>query len=71
MILECKNCAHQFEPYEYFVKLELRFDDAPGKSEYLCEQCFFEYALAKLRATSVKTDCQGNIEEAEEREENA
>lgn len=55
MSLECKNCGHQFEPFENFVRLELRFDDALGKLEYLCEQCFFEYALNELRATSVKT----------------
>ena len=69
MKLECKNCGHQFEPFEQFVKLELRFEDALGKLEYLCEQCFFDYALNKLRATSVKNDHQGNIDFDEEQEE--
>lgn len=30
MKIYCKNCGHQFEPFEHFVKLELRFDDALG-----------------------------------------
>ena len=69
MSLECKNCGHQFEPFEHFVKLELRFDDSLGKLEYLCENCFFDYALRKLRATPVKNDYRGNIDIDEEQEE--
>lgn len=59
--MECKNCGHEFAPFEHFVKLELRFDDVLGcgKLEHLCKNCFFDYALKKLNAKSVQMDYTG------------
>lgn len=53
--MRCKMCNHKFERFEHFI---VRHED-DGKEIYMCENCFFEFALHKLKCRLVKMDYSG------------
>ena len=50
--MECKCCNYEFERFEYFV---VGHKDN-GEEVFMCESCFFDFALKKLNCKSVKMD---------------
>ena len=42
--VKCKNCNHEFEPFEHFVSS----NNVIGEKAFMCESCFFDLALTKF-----------------------
>lgn len=53
--MECAVCGNKFEAFEHFVVVH-KYD---GKDEFMCENCFFDLALARLNCESVQMDYDG------------
>ena len=53
--MKCVVCGHEFEAFEYFVIAHEYFGDEAS----MCENCFFDLALARLNCESVQMDYDG------------
>ena len=54
-IIKCKFCNHEFVPFENFVVCS----NDNGKEIFMCENCFFDFALSKLNCREAKMDYGG------------
>lgn len=53
--MKCDICNHNFESFEHFVIVHKDgYNDA-----FMCENCFFDLALARLNCESVQMDYDG------------
>ena len=53
--LKCRNCNHEFEPFEHFVA----GNDVCGEKVFMCESCFFDLALTRLGYREMQMDHNG------------
>ena len=54
-LVKCKNCNHEFEPFEHFVFS----NNVIGEEAFMCESCFFDLALTRLGYREVQMDNNG------------